>query len=191
MASTTPSTTLSRSASSKTINGDLPPSSSDSFLRDPAAFCRTIRPTSAGPGSASFPDGFAVIDGLEHREKAGMFLNLPSNRIQIPRTLMAGESAPVLKGSGGGLNRLVDLSAVSLADGGDRRLIRRIDHLKRAASFDEPSIYELPKTAPMSFEPRVNKFRALRSGAVFHGFEDLFNCWHRGVIISSNGVAQK
>ncbi len=127
---------------------------------------------------AGFPDGFAVIDGLEHSEKAGMFLDLPSNGVKIARPLMTGESAPVLKGSGGRLNRLVDLSAASLTDGGDRRFIRRIDHLKRAASFDEPPINEMPKTAPMLFEPRVYKFSALRSRAVFHGGEYLSNTRH-------------
>ena len=41
MASTTPSTAPSRSASPKTMNGDLPPSSSDSFLPVPALASRS------------------------------------------------------------------------------------------------------------------------------------------------------
>jgi hypothetical protein len=49
MASTTPSTTLSRSASSKTMNGLFPPSSSDSFFPDPAVSRRITRPTSVEP----------------------------------------------------------------------------------------------------------------------------------------------
>ncbi len=52
MASTTPSTTLSRSASSKTMNGDLPPSSSESFLPLPAVATRMSRPTSVDPVNA-------------------------------------------------------------------------------------------------------------------------------------------
>ena len=52
MASTTPSTTLSRSASSKTMKGDLPPSSSDSFLPVPAVATRMMRPTSVDPVKA-------------------------------------------------------------------------------------------------------------------------------------------
>ena len=52
MASTTPSTTLSRSASWKTTNGDFPPSSSDSFLPLPAVAVRMMRPTSVEPVNA-------------------------------------------------------------------------------------------------------------------------------------------
>ena len=52
IASTTPSTALSRSASSNTMNGDLPPSSSDSFLPVPAVARRMMRPTSVEPVKA-------------------------------------------------------------------------------------------------------------------------------------------
>ena len=44
MASTTPSTALSRSAESKMMTGDLPPSSSDSFLPEPAVARRSTWP---------------------------------------------------------------------------------------------------------------------------------------------------
>ena len=52
IASTTPSTTLSRSASAKTMNGDFPPSSSESLLPLPAVAVRMIRPTSVEPVKA-------------------------------------------------------------------------------------------------------------------------------------------
>ncbi|OLC08774.1 MAG: hypothetical protein AUH42_00660 [Gemmatimonadetes bacterium 13_1_40CM_70_11] len=52
IASTTPSTTLSRSASSKTTNGLLPPSSSESRFPEPAVAWRMIRPTSVEPVNA-------------------------------------------------------------------------------------------------------------------------------------------
>jgi hypothetical protein len=52
MASTTPSTTLSRSASSNTRKGDFPPSSSDSRLPVPAVAARMSRPTSVEPVNA-------------------------------------------------------------------------------------------------------------------------------------------
>lgn len=45
MASTTPSTALSRSADSNTTTGDFPPSSSDSFLPLPAVSRRRVCPT--------------------------------------------------------------------------------------------------------------------------------------------------
>ncbi len=50
--STRPSTAESRSASSKTMNGLLPPSSSDSFFDVPAVALRIIRPTSVEPVNA-------------------------------------------------------------------------------------------------------------------------------------------
>ncbi len=52
MASTTPSTAELRSASSKTMNGDLPPSSSVSDLPEPAVSSRIRRPTSVEPVKA-------------------------------------------------------------------------------------------------------------------------------------------
>ena len=52
MASTTPSTAPSRSASSKTMKGDLPPSSSVSDLPEPAVASRMQRPTSVEPVKA-------------------------------------------------------------------------------------------------------------------------------------------
>ena len=52
MASTTPSTAASRSASSCTMKGDFPPSSSDSFLAEPAVALRMMRPTSVEPVKA-------------------------------------------------------------------------------------------------------------------------------------------
>src|ERR1019366_1240132 len=53
MASTSPSTAESRSASSNTTNGDLPPSSSDNFLCDCAVALRMMRPTSVEPVKAT------------------------------------------------------------------------------------------------------------------------------------------
>ena len=45
MASTIPSTVLSKSAESNTITGDLPPNSKDSFFPLPAVALRKIWPT--------------------------------------------------------------------------------------------------------------------------------------------------
>ena len=52
IASTTPSIALSRSASSKTTNGDFPPSSSVKDLPDPAVFSLINFPTSVDPVNA-------------------------------------------------------------------------------------------------------------------------------------------
>ena len=54
IASTIPSTVLSKSASSKTRKGDLPPSSKVSFLSLEAVFSRIWRPTSVEPVNAIF-----------------------------------------------------------------------------------------------------------------------------------------
>src|SRR5580700_4055291 len=104
----------------------------------------------------SLTNWFAVIDGLKHREKARVFLDLTRNRIQIARPLMTGEMAPIVKGSSGGLNRLIDLSSGSLADHSNRGFVCWVDHLKGAAPVDKPPINEMPKTAAMFFEPRVD-----------------------------------
>eukprot|EP01139_Manchomonas_bermudensis_P024366 Amastigsp_a842540_113.p4 type:complete len:153 gc:universal Amastigsp_a842540_113:990-532(-) len=53
MASMTPSTAESRSAESKTMNGDLPPSSSEIFLPEPARRRRRSRPMGVEPVKAT------------------------------------------------------------------------------------------------------------------------------------------
>src|ERR1700752_2802924 len=84
----------------------------------------------------------------------------------------------MLKSRAGSLNRLIDLRAASLTDRSDHRFVRRVDHFKGAASFYESPIDKMVKTAAMFFQPRLDEIRALRSWAVFHGFENLFNCRH-------------
>ena len=69
MPSTSPSTALSRSASSKTMKADLPPSSSDSFLPEPAVALRMILPTSDEPVKAIFCDA-GMIDDRRTRVRA-------------------------------------------------------------------------------------------------------------------------
>ena len=54
IASTTPSIALSKSASSKTIKGDLPPSSRDNFLPEPADAFLIHLPTDVDPVKAIF-----------------------------------------------------------------------------------------------------------------------------------------
>ena len=88
IASTTPSTTLSRSESSKTMKGDLPPSSSERRLPLPAVTCRMWRPTSVEPVKAillmsgCLQDGLACLarvagDDVDHaRRQADLAANL-------------------------------------------------------------------------------------------------------------------
>ena len=57
-----PKMAFSRSASSKISTGDLPPSSSMTFLRLPAEACTIILPTSVDPVNATFStSGCALI----------------------------------------------------------------------------------------------------------------------------------
>jgi hypothetical protein len=80
MASTTPSTTLSRSASSNTMNGDLPPSSSDSFLPVPAVAMRMIRPTSVEPVNAILSTSSCSTMSWPVRPSPVMMLTTPAGR---------------------------------------------------------------------------------------------------------------
>ncbi len=77
MASTTPSTALSRSASSKTMNGDLPPSSSDSFLPLPAVASRMMRPTSVEPVKAILSTSGWLTSAAPVRPSPVMMLTTP------------------------------------------------------------------------------------------------------------------
>lgn len=61
MASTTPSTALSKSADSNTTTGDFPPSSSDSFLPLPAVRRRSVCPTCTW--NKTITSGNKIIDG--------------------------------------------------------------------------------------------------------------------------------
>ena len=78
MASTTPSTTLSRSASSNTMNGDFPPSSSDSFFPVPAVATRMSRPTSVDPVKAILSTPGCATSAAPVRPSPVMMLTTPA-----------------------------------------------------------------------------------------------------------------
>ncbi len=78
IASTTPSTTLSRSASAKTRNGDFPPSSSESFLPLPAVATRINRPTSVDPVKAILSTSGWATRASPARPSPVMMLTTPA-----------------------------------------------------------------------------------------------------------------
>ena len=78
IASTTPSTTLSRSASGKTMNGDFPPSSSESFLPLPAVAARMSRPTSVDPVNAILSTSGWATSASPARPSPVMMLTTPA-----------------------------------------------------------------------------------------------------------------
>jgi hypothetical protein len=77
IASTTPSTTLSRSASGKTMKGDLPPSSRESFLPLPAVAVRISRPTSVEPVKAILSTSGWVTSASPVRPSPVMMFTTP------------------------------------------------------------------------------------------------------------------
>ena len=92
MASTTPSTALSRSASSKTRNGDLPPSSSESRLPVPAVVRRMARPTSVEPVNAILSTSGCWTSASPVRPSPVTMLITPGGR-PISFTISAKSSA--------------------------------------------------------------------------------------------------
>ena len=80
IASTTPSTTLSRSASGKTMKGDFPPSSRDSFLPLPAVAARISRPTSVEPVKAILSTSGCATSASPVRPSPVMTLTTPAGR---------------------------------------------------------------------------------------------------------------
>ncbi len=77
IASTTPSTTLSRSASWKTTKGDFPPSSSETFLPVPAVAVRMMRPTSVDPVNAILSTSGWATSALPVRPSPVMMFTTP------------------------------------------------------------------------------------------------------------------
>ena len=80
MASTTPSTTLSRSASSKTMNGLFPPSSRLSFFPVPAVAWRMCRPTSVEPVNAILSTSGWSTSSLPDSPSPVITLRTPAGR---------------------------------------------------------------------------------------------------------------
>jgi len=87
MASTTPSTALSRSAESKMTTGDLPPSSSDSFLPEPAVNRRRVCPTYGHNGhiQQSVSRNINVRTGKNWRKSGGQFSKTWDSRLCVHR----------------------------------------------------------------------------------------------------------
>src|SRR6266540_3246112 len=200
IASTTPSTTLSKSASSNTTNGDLPPSSSEIFLPLPAVAWRMIRPTSVDPVKAilSIPACLTIISPTA--PSPVMILITPGGRptssqicanasavsevhsagfsttvLPIARAGVAGCLRPAFERAARRGNGAVDICLARLGHAGDRFAVGWVDALKQAIVGGRgPRAVDVhAEAALVRVEPGVGRRGALGGGAVFHRFEYL------------------
>ena len=83
-----PSTAASRSASSNTMNGALPPSSSDSFFSVGADCCIRMRPTAVDPVNDNLrttgDSHSALPTSIDRASSAGTTLNTPGGKPARP-----------------------------------------------------------------------------------------------------------
>src|SRR5947208_2527551 len=180
MASTTPSTTLSRSASSKTMKGDLPPSSSESFLPEPAVARRMLRPTSVEPVKAIlFTSGWRTRASPTWDASPVTMLTTPGGRptssmisanlMAVSDVYVAGCLAPCFKGSACGGNRGIDIGAVGCGYLRQRFAGRGIDAVKILTTGGlDPAVVDEQAERRVFFDPCQRGSGGFGSRAVFH-----------------------
>ena len=112
IASTTPSTTLSRSASSNTMNGLLPPSSSVSFLPEPAVALRMIAPDFRRAGERDLVDVGMIDDRRAGLAVAGHDVDHARRQSRASCTISANASA-VSGVNSAGLSTIVFPAAIA------------------------------------------------------------------------------
>ncbi len=82
---------------------------------------------------ARFADRLAVVDALEHREKALALLDMPRERVEMTRPFVAAERRPFRQRLARGGDRRRDIRRRPLRDARDALARRGIVHVEQRA----------------------------------------------------------
>src|SRR3989454_268185 len=200
IASTTPSTTLSRSASSNTMKGLFPPSSSDSFLPEPAVALRMIRPTSVEPVKAILSTSGCITSSSPVRPSPVTTFNTPggspawcaisAKHRAVSGVNSAGLSTTVFPAASPGAARECRPGGEGLAGRGDGRVhVRRaglgharqlhgrrgVDDVESLAAlpFGPATTHEQAEITAVLRDPLERLLIAFGGRPIGHRFEDL------------------
>ncbi len=130
---------------------------------------------------ARLADRLAVVDRLEDREKALALLNVPGQRIEMLRPLVAGERGPFRLRPAGGGDRRVDVGRRALRHARDALAGRGVEHIEERAGLREPAVDQEAEAALVAIEPGRRMLAAFGRRAIVHRAQNVLDQGHRSL----------
>ena len=146
------------------------------FLVEELCPTRVIVEMPCHQGNINIPalaDRLAVVDRLEYRQAAGMFLYQPCQRIEVARPGMRCMRLPFWKRGACGFHRSVHVCRRALRYGSERFSIggiRRVEILAQGRRLPS-SLNEMPETPPVTFQPQKRLFGIFWGRPILHGHQ--------------------
>ncbi len=134
-------------------------------------------------------DRLAIVQGFQDREKPGMLLYQPRQRIKHPRAALPAHACPLHLRRPCGGHRSRNVAACPLADLGQHLARRRVAGFKHSARRGEGAIDPMPKAPLMARNPGKRLGIALGGRAISHAVENRSHAGHL-LVLSANGIAR-
>ena len=155
--------------------------------RGPAGVMVEVAGDQGNVDVARFADRLAVVDRLEHGKEALALLHVAGERVEMTRTLVAGERRPFRQRLARRRDRRVDVGVRALRRAGDPLAGRRVEHVEQRAGLGEPPVDEMAEARRMLREPGPDVLAAFRRRAIVHGAQDVLDQRHRLSLTPSRG----
>ena len=123
---------------------------------------------------ARFPDGFAIVQRFQHGKQAGVFLQQPRQRIQMPRPSMPAQLFPFRLGLARGGYGGIYIGLCGLCQRGQRFARRRVPRHEPIPRFGKCPINEMAKTVALIHQPCQCLGGGFGGWAIIHAVEYLF-----------------
>ena len=124
---------------------------------------------------ARFPNGFAVVQGFQHCEQAGVLLQQTGQRIKVFRTPVTTQFFPLRLGLACGGNGGLHVLRSGLGQCGQRFARGRVFRQEPVARIGEFAIDEMAEPVTLIDQPSQCLGCGFGGGAVVHGLENLFD----------------
>ena len=124
---------------------------------------------------ARFADGFAVVQRLQHRKKAGVFLQLTRQSIKHPCAAMSAQGRPLGLCFARCLHGGVYIGLCRAAQPSKRVASCGIGRGEFLCSRCELAADEMPKRTAFLSDPGQGCRICFRGFAIFHGIKNLFD----------------
>ena len=123
---------------------------------------------------ACLADSFTIVQRLQYRQQARVFLDMTRDGIHVARTHMTRRLAPALKSCTGGCHGSIDIGAIGGCNLCQRFPIRRIDALKvLPTGGSNPLVVDKEAKGLMLLDPLQGRSSRFWRGSILHGFKNI------------------
>ncbi len=132
---------------------------------------------------AALTDRFAVVEGFQRGEEAGVFLGEAREGVEDLRAFVDREGGPFRLGSAGGFHRVGDVVGGALGDLGEGLAGGGVRGREGLTRRGEAAVDEMAEAAVVFGDPGEGLGGGFRGGAVGHAVEDFLDghgvrsCW--------------